>query len=268
MKRQSEGHCRRIRRPAMAWAPAPPCGAATDLGRLGAQSYSFRNFDLAGTFRCMKELGLPLIEYCAVHVPPDAAHPDFPHVNQAIRSAGLSVPCFGVEGFTADAAANRKKFVFAKALGATILTADPEPDAFDSLDALCEEFQIKIAIHNHGPGARYDKARNTLDAVKGRHPFIGACVDTGHSIRSGEAPHEVIEILGDRVHSLHLKDWIHGGEEQIVGEGDLDLARVVNALNAIHFSGPIIMEYELSPDNPLPDMIKGAENWRKAAGLR
>lgn len=268
MRPQSAMHRRVIQPPAMAWAPAPPCGCSdADLSQLGAQSYSFRNFDLAGSIQCMKDLGLPLIEYCAVHFPPDAAHPGLTEVKQAIQDAALSVPCFGVEPFTANAAANRKTFEFAKSLGAAILTADPEPDAFESLDALCEEFQIKIAIHNHGPGARYDKAQDTLNAVKGHHPFIGACVDTGHTIRSGEAPHEVIEMLGSRVHSIHLKDWIHGGEEQIIGEGDLDLPKLAAALRAIHFCGPIIMEYELSPDNPVPDMTKGAANWRAAAGL-
>ena len=75
-------------------------------------------------------------------------------------------------------------------------------------------------------GARYDKVADTLKAVEGRHPFIGACVDTGHHIRSGEEPHAVIDQLGDRVISLHLKDWEIGGEERIIGEGSMDLAAV------------------------------------------
>ena len=238
--------------------------AKADLTRLGAQSYSFRNFDFAGSIGCMEELALPLIEYCGVHFPADADDPGFPGVQSALKQAGLTVPCYGVEGFTGDAEANRKKFVFGKALGVEMLTADPTPEAFDSLDALCDESGIAIAIHNHGPGARYDKVADTLNAVKNRHPLIGACVDTGHSIRSGEAPHEVIERLGDRVHSVHLKDWQHGGEEQVIGEGDLDLLQVARALMAIGFAGPIIMEFELDPDGPVPGMRKGLENWRAA----
>lgn len=238
--------------------------AKADLTRLGAQSYSFRNFDFQGSIRCMKELGLPLIEYCGVHFPADAGDPAFPGVLSALTQAGLTVPCYGVEGFTADAGANRKKFDFGKALGVEVLTADPTPDAFDLLDTLCDESGIAIGIHNHGPGARYDKVEDTLNAVKNHHPLIGACVDTGHSIRSGEAPHEVIERLGDRVHSVHLKDWKHGGEEQVIGEGDLDLVKVARALMAIGFAGPIIMEYELDPDGPVPGMRKGLENWRAA----
>ncbi|HPO16101.1 MAG TPA: sugar phosphate isomerase/epimerase family protein [Candidatus Hydrogenedentes bacterium] len=232
--------------------------------RLGAQSYSFRAFDFEGSIQCLKSLGLPLMEYCSVHFPPDASTANFLSLKKRLVEAGVQVPCFGVEGFTADAAANRKKFEFAKTLGVEILTADPTPDAFDSLDELCEEFQIKIGIHNHGPGARYDGVRDTLKAVQGRHPFIGACVDTGHAIRSGEAPHEVIEQLGERVHSLHLKDWQLGGEEQVLGEGELDLVKVAQVIKAIQFDGPIVMEYELEPDNPVPGMKKGLENWLQA----
>ncbi len=235
----------------------------------GAQSYSFRKFDTAGAVACLKQLGADTMEFCAVHFPPDAGDAGFAGIKRLLEEQQVQVPCYGVEEFTADAAANRKKFEFARALGAQVLTADPAPDAFDSLDALVEEFQIRIAIHNHGPGARYDKVEDTLKAVRGRHPFIGACVDTGHHLRSNEPPHEVITRLGDRLLSLHLKDWIIGGEEQILGEGDLDLTAVARALLEIGFTGPVVMEYEESPDNPVPDMKKGLANWRaavKAAG--
>jgi sugar phosphate isomerase/epimerase len=232
--------------------------------RMGAQSYSFRKFDLDGSIKCLKELGLNEMEFCAVHFPPDAEDPNFGKVRATIEAADISVPCFGVEAFTADVDANRKKFEFAKALGIGVLTADPTPDSFDNLDKLCEEFNVRIAIHNHGPKARYDKVDDTLNAVEGHSPLIGACVDTGHAIRSGDKPHEIIERLGPRVISLHLKDWITGGKEQILGEGDLDLGAVANALGTMDFSGPIVMEYEESPENPVPDMKRGWENWKAA----
>ena len=231
---------------------------------MGAQSYSFREFGFADSIRCLKELGLNEMEYCGVHFPCDASAPELAKVKQAIAEAGISVPCYGVEGFGLDEALNRKKFEFAKALGIRVLTADPEPGSFDILDKLCEEFQVAIAIHNHGPGARYDKVADTLNAVEGHHRLIGACVDTGHALRSNEKPHEVIEALGPRVICLHLKDWKIGGDEQIIGEGDMDLVAVAKALKKIQFNGPIVMEYEESPKNPVPDMKKGWANWLKA----
>jgi sugar phosphate isomerase/epimerase len=229
--------------------------------KMGVQSYSFRNFKLEECMARAKQLGLSNIEFCSVHFPPAPDHPDFPAVRKAIADAGITPVCYGVEGFTDNHEANRVKFEFGKALGIEVLTADPTPGAFDSLDKLTEEYGIKIAIHNHGPGARYDSVEDTLRAVKDHSKMIGACVDTGHVIRSGEKPHEVIEALGDRVISMHLKDWVHKGEEQNLGEGDLDLTAVAKALRKLQFRGHVNLEYELHPDDPVPGMKIGLANW-------
>lgn len=232
--------------------------------RMGAQSYSFRNFDFEGSIAQLKKLGLRNMEYCGVHFPPAPEHEGFAQVRQKVKDEGIDVVAYGVESFTDNEEASRVKFDFGKAIGLEVITANPAHNAFDSLDKLTEEYGIKIAIHNHGPLARYDKVEDTLKAIQNHSAMIGACVDTGHVIRSGEKPHEVIEALGKRVHSLHLKDWIHGGEEQILGEGDLDLVAVAKALLALDFKGPLNLEFELSPDNPVPGMQAGLKNWKKA----
>jgi len=234
---------------------------------LGAQSYSFRNFDYQGAIRCLKRLGLDSIEFCNVHFPPDPSNPALPEIRKHIAREGVKVRCFGVEAFTGDHDANRRKFEFARELRAQVLTADPAPDSFDSLDRLTEKFGIKVAIHNHGPGARYDKVEDTLHAIESHSIMIGACVDTGHALRSGEMPHNLIARLGVRLISLHLKDWKVGGDEQILGEGDMNLVEVARALHAINFMGPIMIEYENSPDNPVPDMKRGIGNWLNACSF-
>jgi len=231
---------------------------------LGAQSYSFRNFDYHGAIRCLKRLGLDSIEFCNVHFPPDPGNPALPEIRNQIAQEGVKVRCFGVEAFTGDHEANRRKFEFARDLGVRVLTADPAPDSFESLDRLTEEFGIKVAIHNHGPGARYDKVEDTLRALEGHSIMMGACVDTGHALRSGEFPDKAIARLDLRLISLHLKDWKIGGNEQVLGEGDMNLVEVARALHAINFMGPVMIEYENSPDNPVPDMKRGMDNWLNA----
>lgn len=240
--------------------------AAGEYGgfRMGSQSYSFRMFKFEDSLRELKRLGLNHMEFCSVHFPPDATDANFAHIKQTLADQGVTAVSFGVEGFTADEAANRKKFEFAKALGLEILTADPTADSFDNLDKLTEEFGIKIAIHNHGPKARYDKVEDTLKAVKDHSPMIGACLDTGHCIRSAEKPHETIEKLGDRLISMHLKDWVLNGPEKLLGEGDIDLPAVAKVLKARDFKGPLMLEFELSPGNPVPEMQQGLANWAKA----
>lgn len=249
---------------AVALARGAGAEAAAMPFRMGAQSYSFRNFDFAGSLAQLKKLGLSNMEYCGAHFPPAPEHEGFQNVKETVTDQGINVVAYGVESFTDNEEASRVKFDFGKAIGLEVITANPAPNAFDSLDKLTEEYGIKIAIHNHGPLARYDKVEDTLKAIQDHSPMIGACVDTGHVIRSGEKPHEVIAALGDRVHSLHLKDWIHGGEEQIVGEGDMDLVAVAKALLALDFQGPVNLEFELSPDNPVPGMQAGLKNWAEA----
>lgn len=236
------------------------------LGHVGAQSYSFRKFDFKGALDRLADLGLDTMEFCAVHFPPDPDNPGLGKILAELARRGVSVPCYGVEAFGGDAAANRRKFEFARALGARFITADPAPESFDGLEALVEEFGVGVAIHNHGPGARYDKAADTLRAVDGRHPLIGACVDTGHALRSGEAPHDVIAALGPRVLTLHLKDWKTGGAEAILGEGGMDMPKVAAALRGAGFAGPISMEFELDPDDPTPGMARGLAAWRQVTG--
>src|SRR5207247_6290409 len=90
-----------------------------------------------------------------------------------LDAAGIKLVAYGVEGFGKDTDANRKEFEFAKAMGIAVISADPTPEAFDSLDKLVDEYRINIAIHNHGPGARYDKIDSVSRAIQNHHERIG-----------------------------------------------------------------------------------------------
>jgi len=139
------------------------------------------------------------------------------------------------------------------------LTADPTEDSFDSLDKLVAEFDIRIAIHNHGPGARYDKIADVLKAVKGHDPRIGACADLGHYIRSAEDPVKAILLFNDRLFGIHFKDFAEqkaGARGVILGKGHLDVLGVYKALLKVNFpaNGALSLEYEEHENDPLPDV--------------
>ncbi|MFP4173250.1 MAG: sugar phosphate isomerase/epimerase family protein [Candidatus Hydrogenedentota bacterium] len=240
---------------------------------VGVQTYSFRNFTLFEAIDQARAMGLTAIEpYPGQQLSPDHDTTVGPGLNDEERdalrakleSAGAELVAFGVVGLSGSEDDLRPFFEFAADMDIPILTANPDADSFDALDELVEEYDIKVALHNHGPGARYDSVEDTLEAVEGRHANIGACLDTGHAIRSGENPDEVVEALGDRVHMLHLKDWELDGSETIVGEGDADLHALASALDAVGFDGPINLEYELHADWPAPHMAIGTFNWRLA----
>ena len=134
-----------------------------------------------------------------------------------------------------------------------------------------KEFDIRIAIHNHGPKTRYDKVIDVLHAIEGHDDRIGACADLGHFIRSGERPTEVIRLLKGRLYGIHLKDFKEMQEKTqgvILGRGHLDVPAVFAALKQVGFpsTGAISLEYEEHPDNPLADIRECMQVARDAMG--
>lgn len=226
---------------------------------LGVQSYSLRNFDLQQCLRQVQELGLHFIEFYSKHMPLDISSEQLEATRKLLAAAELQVNAHGVNDFSRDHEANRKIFEFAKRTGIKNITANPQKDAFDSLDKLCAEYDIRVCIHNHGPGAIYDKISDVVEIVKGRHPNIGACIDTGHFIRSAEDPVKAVYELKGRVFALHVKDEAEqkpNSHNVIIGQGHLDLVGLFGALRETGFpkDGSISLEYEAKPESPLEDM--------------
>lgn len=237
-------------------SPRGAAAAAASPLTLGIQLYSLRGYKVDEALKHAKDLGLTRVEFYAGMYPLDADAAAIAAMNAKLADLGLSISAHGVNRFTKDAVANRKIFEFAKAAGITILTADPDPDSFASLDELVKEFDIRVAIHNHGPTHRYNKAVDVLAAIEKHDARIGACADLGHFIRSGERPTEVIRLLAGRLYGVHLKDFADMREKTrgvILGQGHLDAPAVMAALVQVGFpaDGALSIEYEENPQNPL-----------------
>jgi inosose dehydratase len=242
---------------------------------VGMQSYSLRGFPVDKALDEINKLGLSSVEMFDAHFPGKSSDADIEAMKSKTKALGITMRGHGVNPFGGDHEANRRWFVFAKKAGIKNISADPKEDAFDSLDKLCEEFQIRIAIHNHGPGARYDKIADVLTAIKGHHPLIGACADLGHYIRSGEDPVRAINLFEGRLYGIHLKDFAEQKAKTkgvILGKGHLDVVGVFKALGKVNFpaDGNLALEYEENPDNPLPDikacLAVASEAAKQAAG--
>jgi sugar phosphate isomerase/epimerase len=176
---------------------------------------------------------------------------------------------FGVENFTKNHEANKKLFDFAKSIDLKYLTANPSRDSFDSLDKLCEEYKIAIAIHPHGPTnlakkekALWTTAEQIMAAVKDHNELIGTCLDTGHLIRMaliGE-PLDVVQqikIMGKRNYGFHLKDNDNKADHNVVfgdPKGVLNVPEVLKALKEVKFGGFMSIEYEYHDDEPTQDV--------------
>ena len=238
---------------------------------VGVQSYSLRNFKLPEVIRHLEGMDVHYVELAGTHVPPTASDEQIAEALKLCDGAGIKVRAHGVNAFGRDHAKNKAIFDFAKKLGIRIITANPQPDAetFSSLDKLVAEYDMRIAIHNHGPGALYDKVEGVVKAIKDHDKRIGVCVDCGHFISSGEDPVKCALTLGDRVYAVHLKDHEESGKKSgnvIIGKGHLDVVGLFKALRQIKFpaDGALSLEYEANPMNPVDDMKRCLEIAKEA----
>jgi sugar phosphate isomerase/epimerase len=234
---------------------------------VGAQSYTFRHFNLEETLKHLKDLGLHYAEFFNKHVPLDATSEQLAAVLKLCKEYDVTPRAYGVQPFTKDTDKNRKNFELGKALGLKMLSADPDPDSFDSLDKLCDEYKIAIGIHPHGPVGdnklhRWYSADVILPAVKDHNPLIGTCLDTGHLIRAAQLgkkldPVEEVRKMGARNFGIHLKDWDNDAKpphEVIAGQGVLDIPGLLKALREVKFQGMISIEYEAKEEEPSEDV--------------
>jgi sugar phosphate isomerase/epimerase len=226
---------------------------------MGIQSYSLRAFGIDGALEKIEELELHFVELFRMHYPPIPDPLKIAEMNAKLRKHDLSISAHGVQSFTKDHQKNKAFFEFAKKAGIRNISANPEKDSFESLNRLVAEYDIRIAIHNHGPGALYDAPLDALKAVAGYDKRIGFCADLGHYIRSGVDPVEVIYQLGDRLYGVHLKDFAEQKKKTegvIIGRGHLDVQGVFKALKKIGFpaDGALSLEYEENPKDPMEDI--------------
>ncbi len=228
--------------------------------KMGIQSYSLREFKVEEALEMTKSLGLKYWEAFPNHIPIGNVPKHIETQKALLSNAGITLLSYGVLPFDGNENTARERFDFAKAMGVRAISADPNPDkaTFDVLDKLVAEYDIAIAIHNHGPGHRYNKIADVENVVKDRHPKIGACVDTGHYLRGDEDPVEAVRRLGKRVFGVHLKDVksLPDGQKQfkIAGEGDLKVTELLKALKSLDYGYCVAIEYEENAKNPMSDI--------------
>jgi len=228
---------------------------------IGVQSFSLRNFSIDEAIRHLQGMGVHYVELFSKHLDPKGTPEQDAVVQKLLAAADIKISAHGVNNFSPDHEANKKLFDFAKRIGFKTITANfkPESATLDSLDKLVAEYDVRIAIHNHGPGAQFDKLESVTSAIAGHDKRVGACVDCGHYLSSGEDPVKCVLALKDRVYGVHLKDHVEFGKKSanaILGKGHLDVVGLFKALRQIKFpaDGALSLEYEANPANPIDDM--------------
>jgi len=242
-------------------AHEPPAGEEASPIRLGLASYTFRNFSRAQMIGFMKQLNVFALNAKDVkdHLPMDAQQEAAALADYA--AAGIKLHAAGAIYFAKDEDADiRSKFEYCKRAGIGVIVAgDPTPETLPRIEKFVKEYDIRIALHNHGPEDKlWPSPLDVLKSVKGMDPRIGCCIDVGHTVRAGTDVVQAIHEVGPRLLSMHMKDLTNfqSKESQVaVGEGIMPVRKMFEALIAAKYQGSVDLEYEIHPDDPMPGVI-------------
>ena len=246
--------------------------SATDhLGwQLAVHSYTFKNFSIFDAIDKTAALG---IHYMSISgsvnwngsnsvATTSLSEKQLQAIQDKLKAAGIS-PKFvnmGVVKLPPDEAASRKVFEFAKKLGIDTLVAEPATNALDTVEKLCKEYNIRVAIHDHPQGhSIYWNPDSVLAAINGRTPLMGACADVGHWMRSGLDPVECLKKLDGHIFCLHFKDLNEmkpGAHDVPWGTGIGQTKALMAELKRQHFHGAFCVEYEYHWDTSQPEIAE------------
>jgi len=244
--------------------------------KLGSQAYTFRLFSLEETLEKLNSIGVKYVElYPGQKIEKGGEETTAFSVSQEKRETikkllekyDIQAVAYGV--VTASNEDWPAVFEFAKELGIGIITTEPKPDQFDLVEKLCEEYDIKVALHNHPVPSLYWHPEVPLRLLEGRSPLMGVCADIGHWVRSGLNPVECLKKLEGRVISLHIKDlneWgVRSAHDVPWGKGNSNIAGVLHELNRQDFKGVFSAEYEHNWENSLPEVKESMEYFKRVA---
>jgi inosose dehydratase len=249
-------------------ASAPRTGDPWRGLKVGVASYTLRKMTLDAAIAAIQRVGLRHVSIKDFHLPMKSTAEERRAVAARFKAAGITPLSCGNVKMENDKDDVRRAFEYARDAGLPTIVCTPHPDSMPILDAMVKEFDIRIAIHNHGPeDKRFPSPYDAWKAVEKYDRRIGLCIDVGHSARAGVDPAEAIRKCRERLYDLHLKDidsTAPTGKTVEGGRGVLDLPSILRALLDIRYPHLVSFEYEKDADDPLPGL---AETVGYAKGL-
>jgi sugar phosphate isomerase/epimerase len=136
----------------------------------------------------------------------------------------------------------------------------PNHDLLDYVEDKVKQYNIQLAIHNHGPGDLvYPSAESAYVLIKNRDKRIGLCIDIGHTKRINRDPEQDLKDFSDRVFDVHIKDVTAAnadGKTCIIGRGVINFSSFMKAVVDLNYTGALSLEYEAEGKDPLPGMME------------
>lgn len=250
-----------VLRPGLLTSPAAAAPGDAWRGlKLGVASYTLRKLPLDAAIQAIQRVGLSYVSIKDFHLSLKSTAEERKAAVQKFRDAGITPLSCGVITMQNDEANIRHAFEYAKDAGFPTIVCSPHPDSLPILDRMVKDYNIRLAIHNHGPeDKKFPGPYDVMKAIEAYDRRIGLCIDVGHTARVKVDPAEAIRKCRDRLYDVHLKDLANTEPKAAnleIGRGVLDLKAMLNALVEIKFTGHVGIEYEIHADDPIPGLAE------------
>ncbi len=238
-----------------------PSNAGDGVIKLGVASYSLRELSRADAIAAVQALRTPWVCIKSMHLPYESTPEELAAGRKEFEAAGLTIVGGGVVTLQQDDDDDiRQYFEYARGAGMPLMVIAPTAETLPRIERFVVEYDIAVAIHNHGPtDAHFPAPGDALPIIRDMDPRVGVCVDLGHTTRTGVDIVEAIAEAGDRVLDIHakdLRDLLAAESQCIVGEGAMPMPAIFEQLVAMDYTGYVNLEYEIDAQNPLPGMLQ------------
>ncbi|MCC7524548.1 MAG: sugar phosphate isomerase/epimerase [Chitinophagaceae bacterium] len=228
---------------------------------IGMAGYSFVNYTIDQTIAIMNRVGINHLSVKDFHLPLDSNQQTIDDVLSRFKAGGIQVYTVGVIYMRSEADVDRA-FDYAKRVGVNMIVGVPLYDLLTYTEKKVKEYNIRIAIHNHGPEDKlYPGPKDVYDRIEKMDPRMGLCLDIGHAFRAGVAPDKAVTAYAKRIYDLHIKDVTAAradGKAIEAGRGEIDFPAFIAALRSINYKGVCSIEYEKDMKDVLPGIAESA----------
>jgi sugar phosphate isomerase/epimerase len=252
---------------------SPTARAESSELKLGMQTWTLRNLNFEQAMEFCAKHHIKYVQLIPNHLNPNGTKEEWQKKKEVIEKNGLIAYTFGVAGTSPNHDENKKLFECAKFFGMKVIVVEPTDfKVFDDLEQLAKEYDIRVAIHNHGITSMYGNPLVVRNVLKHRDPHIGVCMDAGWIASSRMNPSHVFKDYPGRVYDIHLKDKkVTGGErgdsakDTFLGEGDAKLAELIKTLQEAKWDGVLAIETDNDLKDPTEHTEKALEFFQKAS---
>jgi sugar phosphate isomerase/epimerase len=227
--------------------------------RLGLASYTLRKMNLDDTLAVCQKLGIKNISLKEFHLKLTASDAEIAEAAKKCKDAGVELGSGGVIYMKSEAEVDAA-FEYARKAGMNMIIGVPQHDMLPYAEKKVKEYNIRLAIHNHGPGDKvYPSCESAYVLIKNMDPRMGLCLDIGHTQRIQRDPSADLRDYFDRIFEIHMKDVTSSdqdGKAIEVGRGVIDIPGFLRTVVKKKFAGIISFEYEKDDLDPVPGLAE------------